>query len=122
MTDLKTVVEQVNLTNKSKTEKKQKKMNQFGVGLGHPDNYIVTHFQTGYCTNDWEKLIRKTALLFTWLVKMIKKKQPDSPVTTRSLAVAFWIKVTMQATRVAHSLGKLSKLTLWEQEGMMVIT
>ena len=38
------------------------------------------------------------------------------------MAKAFWIQVAMVETRKAHAKGKLTKLTLWEKDGMLVVS
>ena len=38
------------------------------------------------------------------------------------MAIMFWIKVAMPATRKAYKEKKLTKLTLWEKEGVLMIT
>ena len=40
-------------------------------GPEDPHNPIVIKFKSGYITNDWEKLIRRTAVYFKWLVKVL---------------------------------------------------
>ena len=74
------------------------------------ENPIVKLFDGGYSTNDWEVLIEKTAILFRWLEKVIKKKQDKMAITARNMAVVFWVKVAMPATRKAYNEKKLPSL------------
>lgn len=92
------------------------------LGPEDEQNPVVEHFQGGYTTNDWEMLVRKTGLLFRWIVKVLKKQQAAVKVTEKDLAVLFWVKVAMPATRKAYEEKKLTKLSLWEHENMLVIT
>ena len=91
-------------------------------GPEHPNNPIVEKFQGGYITNDWEKLIRRTANLFKWITVIVKKNTEQKEVNERDMAKAFWIQVAMVETRKAHAKGKLTKLTLWEKDGMIIVS
>ena len=103
-------------------ERGAKKSGKRDLGPGHPENPVVKHFLGGLCTNDWDKLVEKTAVLFRWLEKTLAKRQTGGTGTARSRAVLFWIRVAMPATREAHAKGKLSKLSLWEHDGVLVVT
>jgi len=85
------------------------------------ENPIVSHFKGGHNTNSWEKLLRMTGTLFRWMVKVLQKKG-DKIVTERELAVKFWVRVAMPATREAKEQGKLKRLTLWEHENLLVVS
>ena len=91
--------------------------------LGPEDegNPIVDLFDKGYCTNSWDTLLRRTGYLFRWIVQVINKRG-EGLVTERQLAERFWIRVAMTNTREAWKKKKLTKLTLWEHEGLLVIT
>ena len=91
-------------------------------GPEHPNNPIVEKFQGGYITNDWEKLIRRTANLFKWITVIVRINTEQKEVNERDMAKAFWIQVAMVETRKAHAKGKLTKLTLWEKDGMLVVS
>ena len=42
------------------------------TGPGSLDNGVLDHFQHGYITNDWDKLLRKTGILMRWRLKVMK--------------------------------------------------
>ena len=39
------------------------------AGPAGGNNYVLHYLKHGFITNDWEKLIRKTSVLFYWMVK-----------------------------------------------------
>ena len=79
-------------------------------GPGSKENDVLRqYFKFGNITNDWEKLLRKTAVLFQWRVRMLKKK--GVAVTGRDMAEMFWMRVAMPATNKAGTEGKLKHLT-----------
>ena len=94
----------------------------------------------GQDTNCWEKVLRRTALLYNWITKFRGKTgQPDGltgqvggdgpptphlasgqqPRTARDRALHYWLSIAMPATRTAHAAGRLSALTLFEQDGLL---
>ena len=92
------------------------------MGPEHKDNTIVKKFNGGYSTNDWKVLIKKTSYLFQWCSKVKNRMAGGIKTTPQDMAVIFWINVAMSATRKAYREKKLTKLTLWEKDGMMVVS
>ena len=45
------------------------------MGPEHMSNPIVKKFQGGYITNDWQKLLRRTAMYFKWMAMVAQKNQ-----------------------------------------------
>ena len=86
------------------------------------NNPMVERFQGGYITNEWQKLLRMTAVFFRWIAKIAQKKTGDNTISAHHMAVLFWIKQAMVETRKAFSEKKLQKLSLWEHEGMLVVS
>ena len=80
------------------------------VGPGSSDNYVLKHFGFGHCTNDWRKLIQRTANLFIWYVKVLEKKGPSILSVAEEIAVTFWVRAAMPATNLAASHWKLKHL------------
>lgn len=91
-------------------------------GPEHPDNEIVKKFQGGHVTNEWEVLLKRTSVYFYWSSKMTKNESGEKQLTAFDMAKYFWIRVAMSDTRKAHAEGKLRKLTLWEKDGMLVVS
>ena len=87
------------------------KSKQHESGPENKDNMIVEMYNGGYCTNDWDKLVRKTGVLFRWRNRV----KEGVCKFEREQAITFWISVAMPDTREALRKRKLSKLTLWEQ-------
>ena len=86
------------------------------------ENMILTMLDHGYITNDYDVLIQKTEPLFRWAAKVRASKMPDViTLTSRDMAVKFWFRVSMAATRVAMAAGRLKELTLQDKDGMLVI-
>ena len=91
------------------------------VTSGVVKNPILEKFEDGYITNDYDKLMDMTEPLFRWLARLRSKKSAQLTLTSRELAVRFWFRISMPATRKAVEAGKLKELTLLEVEDMMVI-
>ena len=91
-------------------------------GPEHPENSIVKKFEGGFITNSWDRLLKKTAVYFRWFAKVFATEIGEGYLTSYNMAIMFWLKQAMPATREAHSLKKLSKLTLWEKDGMLVVS
>ena len=89
--------------------------------LEDPNSYIRTHFDNGFITNSWAKLLRKTGYLFRWMTKAVKLTQ-GVELSEKDLATRFWILTAMPATWEALKEGKLKKLTTWSHEGMVVVS
>ena len=80
------------------------------AGPGSKENEVLKHiFSYGYITNDWDKLLRKTSLLFEWRARVLKKK--GNTTGSKDMAEMFWMRVAMPATNKAGSQGKLKHLT-----------
>ena len=78
-------------------------------GPGCLDNYVLDYFNGGYITNDWEKLVRKTALLFKWFIPVSEESAVE--VLARDMAITFWVRVAMPATNQALLQGRLKHLS-----------
>ena len=91
------------------TQKVNKKTITGEGGPGSKDNDVLRHFQYGYVTNDWEKLLNKTSLLFKWRAKVLRKR--GQIASEHAMAEMFWMRVAMPATNKAGSEGKLKHLT-----------
>lgn len=83
--------------------------------------YILKHFQEGFCTNSWSELLRRTGYLFRWFLRLVRVKQKVI-IPEKEMATAFWINIAMPATRKALTEGKLKQLTTWEKDGIVVVT
>ena len=92
------------------------------MGPEHPDNPIVKKFLGGHITNDWQVLLKRTMVYFQWLAKVVRGRTGDQTVSAYHMAMLFWIKQAMPATRQAFKDKKLEKLTLWEKDGMLVVS
>ena len=85
-------------------------------------NEILEKFDNGFITNDYDILIDKTEPLFRWAARCRAKKSPGKlTLTSRDMAITFWYKASMQATRHAARAGRLKKLTMVDEQGMLVI-
>ena len=90
--------------------------------IKHEENPIMKKFDDGFITNDYDKLIQMTEPLFRWTARMRSGKMRGSlTLTSREMAVLFWFRVSMTATRKAVVAGRLKELTLQEEQGMLVI-
>ena len=78
-------------------------------GPGSRDNDVLKHFQFGHVTNDWQKLLNKTSLLYRWRAKVLMKK--GQAASEHDMAEMFWMRVAMPATNKAGLEGKLKHLT-----------
>ena len=76
-------------------------------GPGSKENYVLNIFEHGYITNDWDKLIRKTALLFRWRDKVMSESEREF-MSEKEQAEMFWMRVAMPATNQAGLEGKAS--------------
>ena len=86
------------------------------------DDIILKTLQEGFVTNNYDDLINRTEPWFRWVASIRAKKKPGRlSLTSRDLAVRYWFKVSMEATRTAQSAGRLKELTLVEHEGMLVV-
>ena len=85
------------------------KVNKEPGGPGSMDNDVLKYFKFGYITNDWDDLLRKTAILFHWRAKVLNKK--GQSVRELDMAEMFWMRVAMPATNKAGLAGKLKHLT-----------
>ena len=52
----------------------------------------------------------------------VKKKIGDNSMLASNMAVLFWVKLAIPETRKAFREKRLQKLTLWEHEGMLVLS
>ena len=80
-------------------------------GPGSPDNFVLQHFDYGKITNDWDKLIQKTAFLFQWMARVQCSELGAVELQAREMAITFWMRVAMPATNEALVKGKLKHLT-----------
>ena len=92
------------------------------MGPEHSENPIVKQFKGGHITNDWKILLKKTMVYFQWLARVVRNKTGDQAVSAYHMAMMFWIKQAMPATRQAFKNKKLERLTLWEKDGMLVVS
>ena len=92
------------------------------MGPEHMNNPIVKKFQGGHITNDWQKLLRRTAIYFKWVVTVAQKRVGVDCLSAHHMAILFWIKQAMPETRKAYREKKLQKLTLWEHDGLLVVS
>ena len=53
------------------------------------------------------------------MAALVRKKTEDNSMSMSNMAVLFWIKRAMHKTRKAF---REKKLTLWEHEGMIVVS
>ena len=86
------------------------------------DNPILKMMNYGQNTNSWEKLLRQTGMMFKWLVRTVQNRTEGAIITERNMAQQFWIRSVMSETRKALEKGQLAKLTVWEHEGIIVVT
>ena len=94
------------------------------VGPGCLDNYVVKHFDYGNVTNDWNKLLQKTAYLFKWFVRLGCLGEGSVEMLAREMAITFWMRVAMPATNEALVKGKLRHLSPMKHvkyEDMLVV-
>ena len=91
------------------------------MGPENPDNPIRKLMEDGFITNSWTKLLKKTGISFRCF-KQLTVRQGGIPFTQRQKAVNFWIKVAAPETRKALEEGKLKRPTLWEHDGLIVIS
>ena len=85
-------------------------------------NEILEEFDNGYNTNDYDVLINKTEPLFRWQARCRARLAPELlTLTSRDMAIRFWFKAAMPATRQAAKAGRLRELTMVEEQGMLVI-
>ena len=92
-------------------------------GPGSKKNHVLKMFEHGHITNDWEKLVRKTALLFRWRDTLHLKER--ELLSEKEQAKMFWIRVAMPATNQAGLEGKLKHLTAKKHdihEDVIVVT
>ena len=92
------------------------------MGPEHTDNPIVKKFLGGHITNDWRVLLRKTMVYFQWMARVVRNRTGDQTMSAYHMAMLFWIKQAMPATRQAFKDKKLERLTLWEKDGMLVVS
>ena len=86
------------------------------------ENPIVTKFDGGFVTNDYDVLINMTEPYFRWIARIRAKKEDSKlTLTSRDMAVRFWYQMAMAGTREAWKKGRLQELTLQEKHGMLVI-
>ena len=79
------------------------------AGPGCLDNEVLKHFDYGFVTNSWTKLLKKTGMLFKW--RLIVMKTESLTVETKAAAEVFWMRAAMPATWEAGRQGKLRDLT-----------
>ena len=85
-------------------------------------NEILEEFDNDYNTNDYDVLINKTEPLFRWQARCRARLAPELlTLTSRDMAIRFWFKAAMPATRQAAKAGRLRELTMVEEQGMLVI-
>ena len=85
-------------------------------------NEILIKFDNGFITNDYDDLINKTEPLFRWQARCRARLAPELlTLSSRDMAIRFWFKAAMQATRQAAKTGRLRELTMVEEQGMLVI-
>ena len=93
-----------------------------GVTEKGEDDIILRTLEKGYITNDYDDLINRTEPWFRRLASIRAEKKPELlTLTSRELAMRYWYKVSMGATRQAQSAGRLKELTLEDFEDMLVI-
>ena len=84
-------------------------------GPGCNTNYVLQHFNNGWNTNSWEKLIKSTSYLFYWAAKVEYNKGQQVTrdyvqLTAKQMAVTFWMIVAMPDTNKAAVEGRLKHL------------
>ena len=85
-------------------------------------NMIVTKFDGGFVTNDYDVLISMTEPYFRWIARYRASKEADKLcLTGRDMAIRFWYQQAMTSTIEAMKKGKLRELTIQEKHGMLVI-
>ena len=92
------------------------------LGPEHPDNPIVKRFLGGHITNSWRVLLKKTMVYFPRVAKILRNRTGDESISAYHLAMKFWFKQAMPATWKAFNDRKLDKLTVWEKDGMLMVT
>ena len=85
-------------------------------GPGCDENYVLDHFDHGWKTNNWEKLVKVTSSLFYWLAKERSDGVKSVELVARDMAVTFWLRVAMPATNKAAMEGKLKHITPFQHE------
>ena len=75
-------------------------------GPEHPENPIVKMFLGA---NRWQ-------------AKLLRKKTGDETISAYNMATVFWMRQAQPATRKAFKEKKLQQLTLWERDGMVVVS
>ena len=80
------------------------------VGPGNLGNDVLMYFDFGHCTNNWNRLIRRTSIFFMWFVRVLGEKGHGAHKLAENMAIMFWIRAAMPATNVAVSEGKLKNL------------
>ena len=89
---------------------------------GDINNGVELYFSSCEITNSLESLYRRTSILYRWLHKVLEKKGIHIQGSEREKGRLFWMRVSMPATKRAHEKGPLKHLTLWEHEGIYVVT
>ena len=79
-------------------------------------------FQGGYITNDWEVLVKRTAVFFKWMAAIARKKTDNNSMSASNIAVLFWVKQEISKTWKAFREKKLQELRMWEHEGMLLVS
>ena len=91
---------------------------QFNHNLtGQLDQRVLQLLAGGHCTNSWRVLLRKTRRLLYWRHR--DRVAADPSFSLHSVAEAFWFRAAMPATLEAWKAGKLDKLTVYKEEGMV---
>ena len=92
------------------------------VGDSDTADKFLKKLQYGFVTNSYDKLVKKTEPMFRWLGKVLRRLRSGCmTVTSRDLAMRFWFRYAMPATREARDKGRLKELTLVEVQDMLVI-
>ena len=79
-------------------------------------------FQGGYITNDWEVLVKRTAVFFKWMAAIARKKTDNNSMSASNIAVLFWVKQEISKTWKAFREKKLQELRMREHEGMLLVS
>ena len=79
-------------------------------------------FQGGYITNDWEVLVKRTAVFFKWMAAIARKKTDNNSMSASNIAVLFWVMQAISKTWKAFREKKLQKLRMWEHEEMLLVS
>ena len=67
-------------------------MKETMMGQVYEINPIAKLFQGGYITNDWEVLVKRTAVFFRWMVAIARKMTGDNNMLASNIAMLFLIK------------------------------